>query len=334
DLVEHVGQGQLPLGLKRALGVGNSTGLGMAPFLVSHPDLLHAWMNTRESVLASAMSRDISPDDHAKIVRLAHQAMQHLLEWNVPDPEHQDRIVVLRRDWARWVRTLNAGTGVSTSDLHALVTDANTADFEELAIAWIVEALGETPHDIATQMCAQHPADFDGTQSCDALLAAIHGMCDFALDPDYASQQDTAQFWYVSQSKLEPRLGQRHSEPGADLESPLDVARRVAHLAKDLAGATGPLWQFLADHPEHRDAACRVQRLHMRPYSEIRNNLICASTQPIDMLRCKLSFFGATKFDPKSKLWTRIALGQGAPLADDIASGAMSDQAWLSTFAP
>jgi hypothetical protein len=36
------------------------------------------------------------------------------------------------------------------------------------------------------------------------------------------------------------------------------------------------------------------------------------------MLRCKLSFFGAAKFDPKSDLWTRICLFQGAPLIDEM----------------
>ena len=38
------------------------------------------------------------------------------------------------------------------------------------------------------------------------------------------------------------------------------------------------------------------------------------------MLRFKLSFFGATKFDPKSDLWTRITLAQGAPLFDELYS--------------
>ena len=54
------------------------------------------------------------------------------------------------------------------------------------------------------------------------------------------------------------------------------------------------------------------------PYGEIRDNLVADTTRPIDMLRCKLSFFGAAKFDPKSDLWTRICLFQGAPLIDEI----------------
>ena len=40
--------------------------------------------------------------------------------------------------------------------------------------------------------------------------------------------------------------------------------------------------------------------------------------KPIDILRCKLSFFGASKYDPKSNLWTRITLFQGAPLPNEL----------------
>ena len=35
----------------RNLGIGNSTGLGMAPFIVNHPTLLNNWIAARENVL-------------------------------------------------------------------------------------------------------------------------------------------------------------------------------------------------------------------------------------------------------------------------------------------
>ena len=38
--------------IRRRLGVGNSTGLGMAPFFINHPALIHAWINARETALA------------------------------------------------------------------------------------------------------------------------------------------------------------------------------------------------------------------------------------------------------------------------------------------
>ena len=47
---------------------------------------------------------------------------------------------------------------------------------------------------------------------------------------------------------------------------------------------------------------------------------------PIDMLRLKLSFFGAIKFDPRSDKWLRICMFQGAPLPSDLKS---FDNHWI-----
>jgi len=48
------------------------------------------------------------------------------------------------------------------------------------------------------------------------------------------------------------------------------------------------------------------------------------------MLRCKLSFFGASKYDPKSNLWTRITLFQGAPLPHQLQE--KNSCAWLFPY--
>jgi len=116
----------------------------------------------------------------------------------------------------------------------------------------------------------------------------------------------------VSEEKLEPRLGNRHTEDGADRESPMDIARQVKALGVDLNGATGNVASFLAIHPQHRTAVRRVQTLSLHAYAEIRDNLIGEECLPIDMLRCKLAFFGAGKFDPKSDRWTRIRYPVGS----------------------
>ena len=49
--------------LRRRLGVGNSTGLGMAPFLIRHPRLLNNWIQVSETALASGRSLPaVAPD--------------------------------------------------------------------------------------------------------------------------------------------------------------------------------------------------------------------------------------------------------------------------------
>lgn len=61
--------------------------------------------------------------------------------------------------------------------------------------------------------------------------------------------------------------------------------------------------------------------------------MICSRCLPIDMLRSKLSFFGASKFDPRSDRWTRITMYQGAPLLDEIGN-ADADDWWLPVLEP
>ena len=51
---------------------------------------------------------------------------------------------------------------------------------------------------------------------------------------------------------------------------------------------------------------------------KFKNNTIGVSLVPIDMLRLKLSFFGAVKFDPRSDKWLRINMYQGAPLPHEM----------------
>ena len=58
--------------------------------------------------------------------------------------------------------------------------------------------------------------------------------------------------------------------------------------------------------------------LHGLPYAEIRDNVLDQGMLPIDILRCKLAFFGATRFDPRSDLWVRISLFQDQPFPDEV----------------
>ena len=65
----------------------------------------------------------------------------------------------------------------------------------------------------------------------------------------------------------------------------------------------------------------RAQIAGFAPYAEIRDNTIGADVMPIDMLRAKLSFFGATHFDPRSDRWVRICMYAGAPYPDELTPG-------------
>ena len=332
DLVEYVGGGTLDPKLKRHLGIGNSTGLGMAPFLVSHPLLLDAWMQVRETALARV--RGVEYLDHTQIARLytlAERVAEHLSEWNVPDPDAQSAIQTLRHEWPQLVGLMTPEAMADAYPINALVeaSQQGSLDLQELVASFVIEPFGDLVDGLTDCMATPFEPRLDPAMDLTEVQSLIARDWDWAVARDYNDRKNCAQFWYVSEEKLEPRLGNRFEEEGADLESPLDVARSVKALDAALDGASGTVAAFLKLHPEHRFALRRVQALAHHPYAEIRDNLIADTCRPIDMLRCKLSYFGAAKFDPKSDRWTRITLAQGAPLWDELHR---ADDWWLPSF--
>ncbi|MFZ5962450.1 hypothetical protein ACOXXX_05815 [Thalassococcus sp. BH17M4-6] len=334
DLVEHIGGAPLEPSLKRHLGIGNSTGLGMAPFLVSHPVLLNNWMMVRETALARVLAQPSVPHDaQARLRQLADRAARHLQAWQVDDPASQARIDTLRAEWPQVAKLLSAETFSQAQPLTRVMTETHTlsCDAQELTAALLIEPFGDLVDGLTECMDDPFGPGPVGFADTGALRDAIDAQYGWALDIDFADPEQTRQFWYVSEEKLEPRLGDRHLEPGAELESPLDIARRVQALWQVLPEAPQQLRAFREEHPEHELALVRVATALRHPYSEIRDNLIAGSCLPIDMLRCKLAFFGASKFDPKSDRWTRITLAQGAPLPDDLGQPDADDW-WLPVF--
>ena len=110
---------------------------------------------------------------------------------------------------------------------------------------------------------------------------------------------------------------------------PFDIAHQIKQAVNTLNKLPSNMTaaEVMINHPELRNIIKRVIINKSMPYSEIQNNLIGKDMRPIDILRCKLSFFGASKFDPKSNLWTRITLFQGAPLPNELRKSNVND--WL-----
>ena len=333
DLVEHVGQGRLDRDLKRHLGIGNSTGLGMAPFLVTHPVLLNNWMLARETALARVRAvRQLDDAARTRLMALATRAGNHLDQWHVPDPAHQARIDRLRADWHLFRAGLTPEELGRARAVDRLIERSlqHSEDLQELTVALVIEVFPDLVDGLSECMADPCGALSLPLANTEALRAVVERSFGWALAPQYEAAEACRQFWYVSAAKQEPRLGDRFAEEGAALESPLDIGRRIKALHADLPAAAVSLMRFLQDHPQHLLAAERAAMADRYPYAEIRDNLIGESCLPIDMLRCKLSFFGASKFDPKSDRWTRITLCQGAPLADELS--ARGDDWWLPVF--
>ena len=141
-------------------------------------------------------------------------------------------------------------------------------------------------------------------------------------------KENNQNFWFISKNKEEPRLADRFNENGSDLEQPLAIARDIKELYERLSvfKNSSTIDKFLSKNPEVRHVVRRAFIIEKFPYSEIQDNTISENLVPIDMLRLKLSFFGALKFDPRSDKWLRICMFQGAPLPKELKD---FDEQWV-----
>ena len=140
------------------------------------------------------------------------------------------------------------------------------------------------------------------------------------LNIDFLKKENNQNFWFISKNKEEPRLADRFIENGSELEQPLAIARDIKKLYDLLSKFKNSLTidRFLVNNSDLRHVVRRAFIIEKFPYSEIQDNTIGKSIVPIDMLRLKLSFFGALKFDPRSNKWLRICMFQGAPLPEQL----------------
>lgn len=333
DLVEHLAAAKggsravrLDSATRRNLGVGNSTGLGMAPFLVRHPVLLNNWVLAREEALVRVRAQT---DADLECVRGLHDALadacRNAALWRSEHPVQISRLADLRADLNRIAEKLNHWPQQGPNpwdDLWRWGEASLTIEGQEALLALMLEPHGKLIDDLGDTMSADEPiaVRIDGAMTAGNLRRAIRDHFQWALDIDYADPANTARFWYVSEEKLEPRLGDRHCEEGAALEQPLCIARLVKelHEALEQVDDGSPVATFLMRCPGYRYAARRVQIAIDHPFAEVRDNLIKADMLPIDLMRCKLAFFGASRFDPRSDKWVRISLFQDMPYPDEF----------------
>ena len=340
DLVEHMAQARAPEtavrfepALRRRFGVGNSTGLGLAPFVVNHPVLFNNWIAAREEALARVRSLPRATAAEAAAFRaMLARARISADEWRSEHSLQIQKLIMLRADLARLEAHVAAGAldGEAPWDrLYGWAEATLSIEGQEQLVSLMLEPYGALVDDLAETMGADEDAAFriDGAMALDRLSAIVDQVYGWALKIDWTSPDSLARVWYVSEEKLEPRLGERFEEPIEPYEQPLAPGRDAAALHRDIESWEGDrsVAAFLLRHPEHRHIVRRAQIAAHYPYAEIRDNTISAALLPIDLLRCKLAFFGANHFDPRSDRWVRINMFQDAPFPHELADGDADD---------
>ena len=334
DLVQHMATMRggantvtLDASIARSIGIGNSTGLGMAPFILNHPQLFNNWIAAREKAIARVRSVEYATESEVTLFKhLLQRSITLVQQWQTSHEGQLEKLIELRKDLTALASksdTVDFTASHAWNSLYLWAIDTLSIEGQEYLASLFLEPYTNLVDELIDSMSDNNDrlSPINGSITLARLAEQLQIHYAWALEIDWNDVQHCARAWYVSEEKLEPRLGERFDEPVEDYEQPLAPGRDAALLYTCLQSQapSQTVAQFLLQHPEHRHTVRRLQILQHAPYAEIRDNTISCDMQPIDMLRCKLSFFGATRFDPRSDRWVRICLYANAPYPEELA---------------
>ena len=330
ELVEHVARQinpkkavKLDRKIKQHLGIGNSTGLGMAPFIIKHPKLINKWMKQYTKTLEEISQIELDNIVFEKYKNLLNKALNYLEEVNTSDEFQINKNKLTTEDLKKYISYINdldLSQKFKWLDILDYCDSNFNNDTKEIARVQLIELYPQISEELAEDMADEEIMDIDGNQSIGDLKKIINDKYSWIKNIDFNNKDSNYLFWYVSAAKLEPRLGERYNEQGSELEQNLGIAKMVSDLFKQIKNVDENqlICEFLLAHPKYRGIVKRIQSLKNYPYSEVQDNVLDRKTIPIDMLRFKLSFFGANRYDPKSDRWLRVSFFSGAPYLSDL----------------
>ena len=336
DQVNHIAKNknpglavQLDPNICRNLGIGNSTGLGMAPFIVNHPELLNNWIFARETALKKIRQIEkVSNKDFNIFKDCLIKSLKNVTSWHTESEYQNNKIKSLLNDLEKFIDFLNKGSLENKpflfNEIYTWIEDNLNDECIEYIVSMMMEPYDNIVNPLLKNMSADEELSFNIPieRTVEELRSIIEKNYPDILKIDFSKNQNNQNFWFISKNKEEPRLADRYKDHGSDLEQPLAIARDIKKLYEILFISKNSLTigKFLMDHNEYRHVVRRAFITEKFPYAEIQDNTIGSNLMPIDMLRLKLSFFGALKFDPRSDKWLRICMFQGAPLPNELKS--------------
>ena len=343
DQVNHVAKNKNPkLAVEldpkicKNLGIGNSTGLGMAPFIVNHPTLLNNWILCRETALKKIRElKKVDLKDSNLFKECVRNSIKNITSWNTESEYQLKKIKFLLSDVKKFMNFIennfNFQKDYPFNEIYIWLEKETCEECIEYIVSIMMEPFGEIVQPLIKKMSSNEEKYFDipTDRTVGDLRNILKKKYSNILTINFEKKENFKKFWFISKNKEEPRLADnRFVEKGSDLEQPLAIARDIKRLYNKtlLSKRSSRISKFLVDNSELRHVVRRAFIIEKFPYSEIQDNTISENLVPIDMLRLKLSFFGALKFDPRSDKWLRICMFQGAPLPSELKN---FDEQWV-----
>jgi hypothetical protein len=321
--------------IRRFIGVGNGSALGLMLFFNNHPRLLHAWIAAREGAIALAKALPVTAGDariaalRVEVARAARFRREDRMRYDAFAPS------------ARIAEELEI-VGAALDALHATgMVDGKPARYPLAALVESLEArlhpeAIETLHSLMIELVAEDADRLMGdlvvseelavepAMRCGALRALLHEEHGWALAMDMAAPGAKRFVWYKSATAEEPRRGPVEELPLGAHNLGLDIPSLCQALEAELAArpAEQPVSRLLMERPDLRIMVARIQGLRGLVYHAPHANIMGEDFTPAHVVRLlNASFHGIDKTRDFLDRNLRGVLLHGAPTAADIAAG-------------
>jgi uncharacterized tellurite resistance protein B-like protein len=347
DLVQHFARlkgGSVAVAmqpeLRRFLGVGNGSALGLMFFVNNHPRLIDRWLTIHEEAVAHGRLVHVGPDA-APLVQLAALLDKAILARRQDRAEYEafapssmvaEDLSIIRRELGFLIDRVRAGCADATPlvDFTASLDGRVHREAHETLLSLVIELVPDIADGLAQTLVIDEDLTGRPEMSTGRLRDILRADYGWAFDLDLVSERSQRYVWYKSRTAEEPRRGPRE-EIGAAYNLGLDLPRLVVALDRDLA-TTDPrlsVARFLMAYPLHRQIVIRVQALAGLPYHSPHADIMGEDFVPAHITRLlNVGIHGIDKARDFLNRNLRGVIFHGAPMPEDLASG-RADRHWF-----
>ncbi len=321
--------------IRRFLGIGNGSALGLILFINNHPRLIDAWIGAREEAIAAACALPVVPGDprlahlEALVRRAAVFRREDRMVYDAFAPsaliaEELDAVAALVAS----LRERGSDAAYPLEELARQVAAHFHPETEETLLSLMIELVPELADRLARSMIVSEEMEVTPSMSAGALRAILHREYGWALAWDMTAPGAYEQVWYKSATAEEPRRGPMAEAPPGTFNLGLDVPGLVQALDAALEGRdpAEPVARLLLARPDLRQITARVQSLAGLRYHQPRVNIMAGDFVPAHLVRLmNVALHGVDKTRDYLARNLRGVLFHGAPTAADLAAGASPD---------
>ncbi|GAA1789263.1 hypothetical protein HC028_14790 [Planosporangium flavigriseum] len=331
DLAEHLARtinpqaATLDADLKRILGLGNGSGLGLVYFVNNHPVLLDRWLTLRAE--AVRMCQDLPVVVGSPAWNRMHDLLRRAARFYDDDPSPYEAFT--------HPTVIAEGLRLIRKELEALAAAGGDVRYGDVVASDRYDVCQEAIEVFNVLLLELRPDEVDAAIEHFAVDETLRGRPEatvrelldlirrdygWAYAYDMADPRQCRYRWYKSETAEEPRRGPVEEVPVSHewaLDIPGEVQRITRRLEAEPTDRT--VGEYLLDYPEDRRMVERIQGLAELSYHSPHMNMLAEDFIPVHIIRLmNAAFHGIDKTVDNFGRFVMGLLLHGAPTRADL----------------